>query len=129
MKTLALTWNVSRTILIILCSYQVTLALLDSMQAARMLQITEGPESHRATQAPLDASRVIDVLNRRGHASWGWLAVLGALALIPYAPVFGGSSRQSRVAEKSSSGQLATGSEFNSDGSDKSQPELESRSQ
>jgi len=86
MKPFALTWNISRVFLIIFCIYQVASALSDSNQAARMLSLTEGPATYRATQAPLDPSRVVAVLTRRGQASFGWLAALVVLSLIPYAP-------------------------------------------
>ena len=95
-----MTWNISRVLLIILCCYQVALGMLDSMQASRMLSITEGPESYRATQAPLDNSQVVAVLNRRGQASWGWLTALGFLSLSPNAPLSRGSSRQTEIAEQ-----------------------------
>jgi len=100
MKLLPVTWNISRVLLIILCCYQVALGMLDSNQASRMLSITEGPESYRATQAPLDNSRVVAVLNRRGQASWGWLTALGFLALCRYSPLSPGSSRRTKIAEQ-----------------------------
>ena len=86
MNALALTWNISKVVLIILCTFQVASALWDANQAARMLSRTEGPNIYGATQAPLDPSRVVAVLTRRANASAWWLIALCVLSLIPYAP-------------------------------------------
>ena len=84
--------------MILLCCYQIASAMLDSMQAARMLTITEGPASYRATQKPLDPARVAAVLNRRSQSSWGWLAALGALALSPYCRIRSGPTTKTNQA-------------------------------
>lgn len=90
--------------MILFCCYQIASAMLDSMQAARMLTISEGPPSYRATQEPLDPARVAAVLNRRGQSSWGWLAALGVLALSPFCRVRSGSINKTNQAEQASDG-------------------------
>ena len=87
MRLGAIVWNSVRALLVLLCCYQLASALVDVMQANRMLQGVDASKPYGQVHRDLDPASVAGVLQRRGgDGAWGWLAGLGLLALLPYAP-------------------------------------------
>ena len=93
MKFFSVSWNVVRVLIIVVSCFQLGLAHLDSMEAARVLSLKEGPLEYRLSQELVDREIVIDILYRRGGDSWFWVLVLGGAALLPYSSVSRSSSK------------------------------------
>ena len=102
MKLAPIAWNLVRVMLIVICCYQIALAFLDSMQAARMLQGADLKPYGQVHSEPDPDSVVKGLMRRGGDSAFGWLAGLGLLALLPYASVSKGLGRGQESPNKTS---------------------------
>jgi hypothetical protein len=86
-KNTPLLWNLARVVLILFCGYQLLLASMNSLQAERMLRMTQLPGEHReaipATSETIQSVR--QVLRRSNPSSLYYAGLLVILALSPYA--------------------------------------------